>query len=90
MQVIAESPMEWFLFEENGRVWLDVLVQHEVVSFSVTAELRSSDPQAYVPMLVATMRDRALRREWTAPTLPAGWQERSLEAVRVWRELHPA
>jgi len=89
MQVIAESPMEWFLFEEDGRVWLDVLVQHEVVSFSVTAELRSGDPDAHVAMKAATMRELALQREWTNPALPEGWFERSLEAVRAWRALHP-
>jgi len=32
------APWDWFLFEEDGRPYLDVLVEHGAISFSVTAQ----------------------------------------------------
>lgn len=96
MRVVAEEPWDWLLFEEDGHLWLDVLVEHGAVSFTVTAELDPAQaatfehdgPMALMPQ-AASMRDRALRREWRIPPLPASWSENALVAIRAWRQDHP-
>lgn len=96
MRVVAESPWDWFLFEEDGQWWLDVLVDHGAVSFSVTAPLdpaqRSAferDGAAALGLPAGRMRDAALARTWVHPALPDGWSDRVLAAVGAWRQTHP-
>ncbi|VWC19188.1 hypothetical protein BLA6863_05773 [Burkholderia lata] len=38
MRVIAEDPWSWFLLEEDGKLYLDVLVEHGAVSFGATSD----------------------------------------------------
>ena len=95
MHVVAEEPWDWLLFEEDGHLWLDVLVEHGAVSFTVTAELDSAHVAAFnhdgplaLTSQAASMRSQALRREWRIPPLPADWSEHALVAVRTWRQDH--
>jgi hypothetical protein len=95
MLVIAEKAWDWFLFEDEGRLYLDVLVEHGAISFSVTAELTKEQSVAYaregsncLAGLSSDMRHKALMRQWTSTTLPPDWGRRSLAAVREWQERH--
>jgi hypothetical protein len=93
MKVVAEEPWNWFLFEDDGRLYLDVLVEHGATSFSVTAELSSECASAFrrdgataLDGLAGEMRHKGLMRVWHVPTLPTGWSERSVAAVHDWQK----
>lgn len=92
MRVVAEEPWNWFLFEDEGKHYLDVLVEHGAVSFSVTAELSADQVNAYerggmsiLEPVSGEMRHKALMREWRIQTLPADWSQRSVAAVQAWQ-----
>ena len=93
MQVVAEAQWNWFLFEDAGRLYLQVLVEHGAISFHVTCELSAEQKSAYERQGVAVlghlsgdMRHKALMRQWRATALPAGWEERSVAAVHEWQK----
>lgn len=93
MQVVAEDPRNWFLLEENGKLYLDVLVEHGAVSFNVTSELSGEQAQDYrlfgassLSLLSGEMRHKGLMREWRSPATPPGWAERSIAAVHDWQK----
>jgi hypothetical protein len=93
MKVVAEEPWNWFLFEEDGKLYLDVLVEHGAVSFSVTAELSPEQSRAFrrdgavaLSGVAGEMRHQGSMREWQAPPLPPGWSARSVAAVHEWRK----
>ncbi|VWM18772.1 hypothetical protein BLA6992_06931 [Burkholderia lata] len=101
MRVIAEDPWSWFLLEEDGKLYLDVLVEHGAVSFGATSELRFgatselSPEQAtryahegirYLRDFSTAMRNKALMREWSAPPLPPDWEARSITAIHEWQK----
>jgi hypothetical protein len=97
VRVVAEDYYVWYLFEEDGVYWLDVLVEQGAVSFTVTAPLDAArvadferDGPSALSIPAATMRHQALMREWRIPQLPDGWSQRALAAVHRWREDHPA
>ncbi len=92
MEVIAEDPWNWFLFEDEGRLYLDVLVENGAVSFSVASELTSEQASAYrrdgassFALVSGEMRHKALMQTWRIVPLPAGWDERSVAAVHEWQ-----
>jgi hypothetical protein len=92
MHVIAEDPWNWFLLEDEGTLYLDVLVENGAVSFSVAAELTAEQASGYrqggagiLGAVAGEMRDKALRRTWRGDPLPAGWAEESAAAVREWQ-----
>lgn len=93
MQVIAEQPWDWFLFEDDGKLFLDVLVENSAISFSIAAELSAEQAAGYackgaacLTQLSGEMRYQALRREWIMQPLPPGWNDRSVAAVHEWRK----
>jgi hypothetical protein len=97
MKVVAEEPWDWFLFEEDGRLYLDVLVEHGAISFSVSAELSAEVASAFrrdgasaVSGVAGEMRHKGLMREWHAPPLPSGWSARSVAAVHEWQRQRSA
>ncbi len=92
MRVIAEEPWGWFLFEDDGKLYLDVLVEHGAVSFNVTAELTAQQAAEFtakgaasVEGLAHEMRNKALMRQWCIVPLPDDWAGRSLSAVHEWQ-----
>lgn len=92
MQVIAEDPWNWFLFEDEGLLYLDVLVENGAVSFSVAAELTPEQAGAFRRMGVASlapvadeMRRKGHMRTWRVTPLAADWTERSVAAVHEWK-----
>ena len=97
MKVVAEAPWDWFLFEDDGRLYLDVLVEHGAISFSVTAELSTEVASAFrrdgasaLGDVAGEMRHKGLAREWQASPLPSGWSARSVAAVHEWQRQHGA
>ena len=95
MEVVAEDPRNWFLFEDEGRLYLDVLIESGAVSFSVAAELTPEQMNRYkrdgvtsLALLPGEMRHKALMRTWRIAPLPAGWDERSVAAVHKWQRRH--
>ncbi|VWC49198.1 hypothetical protein BLA23254_07638 [Burkholderia lata] len=93
MRVLAEEPWSCFLLEEDGRLYLDVLVEHGAISFSVTSELSpeqatryADEGVGYLRDLSSAMRHKALMREWSAMPLPADWEARSITAIREWQK----
>jgi hypothetical protein len=97
MKVVAEEPWDWFLIEEDGRLYLDVLVEHGAISFSVTAELSTEVASAYrrdgasaLSCVAGEMRRKGLVREWQAPPLPLGWSARAVAAVHEWQRQRSA
>jgi len=92
MEVIAEAPWNWFLFHDDGKLYLDVLVENGAVSFSVAAELTREQADAYrrdgpdgLALLAGEMRHKALERTWRIGALPADWGEQSHAAVHEWQ-----
>ena len=93
MQVVAEEPWNWFLFEDGGILYLEVLVEHGAISFDVAAELSTEQKEAYerhgvtiLQRLSGDMRHKALTGAWHATALPSGWAERSVAAVHEWQK----
>jgi len=93
MKVVAEEPRDWFLLEDEGMLYLDVLVEHGAISFSVTAELSHElahafrrDGRAALGQVVGKMRHKALMREWRAPPMPSSWSARSIAAIQEWQK----
>jgi hypothetical protein len=93
MRVVAEEPWNWFLFEDDGRLYLDVLVEHGAISFSVTSQLSTEQARDYerggtpsLARLAGEMRHKGLMREWQADPMPPGWAERSIAAVHEWQK----
>lgn len=93
MRVIAEEPWSWFLLEEDGKLYLDVLVENGAVSFTVTSELISEEAARYAQEgirylsdLSSAMRHKALTRQWSAPPLPSNWAARSITAIHEWQK----
>lgn len=93
MKVVAEEPWSWFLFEDEGNLYLDVLVEHGAISFSVTAALTAEQARAYerhgasgLGPVVGEMRHQGLMQEWRAPVLPSNWAARSIAAVHEWQQ----
>jgi len=72
MQVIAEDPWNWFLFEDEGLLYLDVLVENGAVSFSVTAELAPEQAGHF-------------RRTGVASLAPVAHEMRRKGLMRTWR-----
>ena len=92
MEVIAEDPWNWFLFEDEGRLYLDVLVENGPVSLSVVSELTSEqisadrkDGMNSLALVSGDMRQKALMQEWQTIPCPAGWEEKSIAAVHEWQ-----
>jgi hypothetical protein len=92
MRVIAEEPWSWFLFEDDGKLFLDVLVENGAISFGATCELSPEQAEryrqegiGYLNGLSSAMRHQALMRQWSEPPLPPGWAKRSVAAVHEWR-----
>src|SRR3982750_1937644 len=88
MEVIAEDPWNWFLLDDEGRLYLDVLIENGAVSFSIAAELTAEQSTAYrrggpgsLALVSGEMRHKALMQTWRIVPLPAGWAERSIAAV---------
>ena len=93
MKVVAEAPWSWFLFEDGAERFLDVLIEHGAVSFSATVWLNEDQVAAYglegerfLNALASDVRNAALMRQWKQAPLPSGWSERSVDAVREWKE----
>ena len=93
MQVVAEEAWDWFLFDDAGNLYLDVLVEHGAISYTVTAELNADQRNDYarngmacVSALAAQMRYQAMMRQWSAPKLPSEWSQRSTAAVHAWQK----
>lgn len=92
MQVIAEDPWNWFLFDDEGKLYLEVLVEYGAVSFSVTTELGADQVESYsrdgakgLGQISNDMRRQALMQQWHPGTLPPDWAERSVAAVHDWQ-----
>jgi hypothetical protein len=92
MKVIAEDPWNWFLFDDGGRLYLDVLVENGAASFSVAAELTRDQVDGYhrdgpgsLASVAGEMRHEALMRTWRIGALPSDWGERSVAAVHEWQ-----
>ncbi|HEU6454757.1 MAG TPA: hypothetical protein VN201_04785 [Roseateles sp.] len=92
MEVIAEAPWNWFLFYDEGKLYLDVLVENGAASFSVAAELNREQADAYrregndgLTLVAGEMRHKALLRTWRLGTLPSDWGPRSVAAVHEWQ-----
>jgi hypothetical protein len=92
MKVIAEDPWNWYLFEDEGKLYLDVLVESSAVSFSVAAELSQDQASGYrrdgptgLALVAGEMRHKALMRTWRIGALPSNWDERSIAAVHEWQ-----
>lgn len=92
MEVIAEDPWNWFLFADEGKLYLDVLVENGAVSYSVTAELTPEQASAYrrdgassFASVSGEMRQKALTRTWRIVPLPPDWADRSVAAVHEWQ-----
>lgn len=97
MKVIAEEPWDWFLFDDDGIYYLNVLVEHGAVSYDVTAQLNADqvavftrDGKSILMQLASDMRRQALMRQWRASPLPAGWDTRSVAAAHEWQRRHRA
>lgn len=95
MRVIAEEPWSWFLLEDDGKLFLDVLVENGAISFGATAELNPEQAAryaregiGYLSGLSNEMRHQALMRQWSEPPLPPDWAKRSVAAVHEWRKRH--
>lgn len=95
MQVIAEAPWSWFLLEDKGTLYLDVLVENGPVSYCIAAMLSPEQAADYarqgaalLETLSGEMRHKALTRQWPASPLPVDWNECSAAAVRAWRNKH--
>ena len=93
MKVVAEAPWSWFLFEDGAERFLDVLIEHGAVSFSATVRLDEDQVAAYalegerfLNALASDVRNAALMRQSKQAPLPSGWSERSVDAVREWKE----
>ncbi|MBN3771445.1 hypothetical protein [Burkholderia sp. Se-20378] len=93
MRVIAEDPWSWFLLEEDGKLYLDVPVEHGAVSFGATSELSPEQATRYAHEGIRYLRDlstairhKALMREWSAPPLPPDWEARSITAIHEWQK----
>ena len=98
MKVIADDPWNWFLFEDDGKLYLEVLVESGAMSFSVAAELTAEQADRYkqdgarsLALVSGEMRHSALMRTWRISPLPDRWNERSVAAVQEWqRDRRPA
>lgn len=93
MRVIAEEPWSWFLLEEDGTLYLDVLVENGAISFSVSSALSLEEATRYADAgirylseLSSAMRHKALMRQWSTPPLPPGWAECSIAAIHKWQK----
>jgi hypothetical protein len=93
MRVVAEEPWSWFLFEDDGKLFLDVLVENGAISFAATAEFNPEQAAryaregiGYLNDLSSEMRHKALMRQWSEPPLPPDWAQRSVAAVHEWRK----
>lgn len=93
MKVVAEEPWSWFLFEDGADRFLDVLVEHGAVSFSATVRLDENqvagwalEGKRFLNAVASEVRTAALMRQWKQAPLPSGWSERSVDAVREWKE----
>ena len=94
VKVVAEEPWDWFLFDDDGVYYLDVLVEHGAISYDVTAQLTADqvavyarDGKSILMQLARDMRHQAIIRQWRASPLPAGWGPRSTAAVHEWQKL---
>ncbi|WP_426212512.1 hypothetical protein [Massilia sp. TWP1-3-3] len=92
MWVVDEEPWSWFLFEDSGRLYLDVLIEKGAISYGATAELTDGQAAEYAAgghswmnSLAGTVHGKAYDLQWTAPALPADFHERTLDALREWR-----
>ncbi len=96
MNVVAEEPWGWFLFADGNVLYLDVLVEHGAVSYTVTAALTDEQGAEFarggaaaLAPLASEMRRQAIMHEWQAQGLPADWAARSMAAVDEWRGSRP-
>lgn len=92
MQVIAEDPWNWFLFEDGEQLYLDVLVENGAVSFSVASGLTPEQARRFrrtgvtsLAPVADELRRKGLMRTWRITPLPADWAERSAAAVHEWK-----
>ena len=93
MQVLAEEPWSFFLLEDEGKLYVDVLVERGAVSFSVTAELSAEQTRGYrqqgasfVSGLAHKIRSDALSGRWKPAHFPPAWHDRATAAVVNWRK----
>ena len=97
MIVLAEEPWGWYLFDDMGQLFLDVLVEHGAVSYSVTVELNASeregylrDGAAFLMQKASDMRYQAIANRCFPPALSSDWTQRSIRAVHEWQEKRDA
>lgn len=93
MQVLAEEPWSFFLLEDEGKLYVDVLVEHGPASFSVTAELSDEQARGYAQQgvgfvygLAHQIRSDALAGRQRMVHFPQAWQDRVTAAVLEWRK----
>ena len=93
MQVLAEEPWSFFLLEDEGKLYVDVLVEHGPASFSVTAQLSDEQARAYAQQgvsfisgLAHQIRSDALSGRRRIVHFPQAWQDRATAAVLEWRK----
>ena len=92
MRVVAEEPWDWYLFDDDGVYYLNVLVEHGCISYDVTAPLDADQAAVYASedkeilmQLARDMRSQALMHQWKAGPLPADWGARSIVAAHEWQ-----
>jgi hypothetical protein len=93
MIVLAEEPYGWYLFDDMGQLFLDVLVEHGAISYSIAVELNEKesadyfrDGTAFLMQKANQMRHEAITKQWITRPLPSDWPQRSIKAVHAWQK----
>jgi hypothetical protein len=103
MKVIDHQPQAWFLFEDDGELYLDANCSNSFVGYSVVIALNVSERSAYAAQggafldgLAASIQDSGAgvveTSPFTARNLGVGYtalKQRISEAVRAWKAAQP-
>ena len=92
VKVADHEPMSWFLFELEGKLYLDVNCSHSVFGFSVLFELNDAEAaayategRAYLQHLAGRVQDHTFT-EFMPRNLAQEWHDRATAAVLAWRQ----
>lgn len=98
MNVIDHEPHSWFLFDENGELFLDASCEHGAVGYSVLIQLNYEEVSKYSKEGRSYLNSLALQIHESAPGVIGSWspyKSRNLtplrkkdvmNAVRRWQE----